>query len=92
MFHSFKIVDLLQIILIEISISKIENVLFFIVAVDADAPCTSSNDNTKVCLTKQELTDRGFGVLKTFMKGGDPCFLGQKNKRVIVDIFVKCVL
>ena len=48
-----------------------------------DPPCTSLENKNRVCLTKDELSKKGLGVLRAFMKGGDPCFLGLKKKRVI---------
>ena len=42
--------------------------------------CTSLEDPNKVCLTIENLRERGFGFLAAFMKGGDPCFLNPKHK------------
>ena len=38
-------------------------------------------------MTKEELDKKGFGVLATFMKGGDPCFIGLRKKRVNTNIY-----
>ena len=38
----------------------------------ADPPCTSLENKNRVCLTKEELSKKGLGVLRAFMKGGDP--------------------
>ena len=42
--------------------------------------CTSLEDPNKVCLTIENLRERGFGFLAALMKGGDPCFLNPKHK------------
>ena len=42
--------------------------------------CTSLEDPNKVCLTIENLRERGFGFLAAFMKGGDPCFMNPKHK------------
>ena len=46
----------------------------------AGQQCTSLEDPKKVCLTIENLRERGFGFLAAFMKGGDPCFLNPKHK------------